>query len=326
MSGKIGNKDLIVSNEFYILGTTNILKAYGEKADIAIIEAMKKLLDIDNKMSVFKGTSEFSLINNHAGESAVAVSDDTYYVIKKSMQYAQMSNGAFNPTIRPVVELWNIGRNNSQVPKEESIKEKLQLVNYRDIILNDEKNSIKLAHKQQRIDGGAIVKGFAADKVKEILIKNGVESAMIDLGGNIYAMGVNAGADMPWRIGIQNPLGIRDEFVGVLSIVDKSIVTSGDYERYFIKDNKKYHHIIDPRTGYPCNNGVISATIVSDSSLDADALCTCIYVMGVEEGMKLVDSMEGVDAIIITDDKKIHVSSGIKENFILTNLDFKIED
>lgn len=244
MSGKIGNKDLIVSNEFYILGTTNILKAYGEKADIAIIEAMKKLLDIDNKMSVFKDTSEFSLINNHAGESAVAVSDDTYYVIKKSMQYAQMSNGAFNPTIRPVVELWNIGRNNSQVPKEESIKEKLQLVNYRDIILNDEKNSIKLAHKQQRIDGGAIVKGFAADKVKEILIKN----------------------------------------------------------------------------------GVISATIVSDSSLDADALCTCIYVMGVEEGMKLVDSMEGVDAIIITDDKKVHVSSGIKENFILTNLDFKIED
>jgi FAD:protein FMN transferase len=325
MTVKIENSDLTVSKEFYILGTTNILKAYGEAAEPAMYEAMKKLLNIDNRMSVFKDSSEFSLINFSAGESAVAVSSETYYVIEKALKYAQLSDGAFNPAIRPVMELWSIGKNTSKIPEEEVIKEKLRLVDYKDIILNEEMHSVKLAHKDQRIDGGAIVKGYAADKVRGIFIKHGIENAVIDLGGNISVMGRNLAKDMPWKVGVQNPLGERGEFIGVLSITDKSVVTSGDYERYFIKDNKKFHHIIDSRTGYPSNNGVVSATIVSDNSIDADALSTCVYVMGVEEGMKLIQSMKGVDVILITEDRKIYMSSGIENNFKLTNSAFTIE-
>lgn len=325
MSTEINNKDLVVSNEFYVLGTDNILKAFGENAKMAIYEAMKKLLDIDNKMSVFKADSEFSLINFNAGNSAVSVSDETFYVIEKALQYACLSDGALNPTIRPVTKLWGIGKDHLQIPDEEAINEKLKLANYKDIIMDSSANSIKLANKHQCIDGGSIVKGFAADEVRDIFIKNEIESAIIDLGGNISVIGNNLAGDMPWRVGIQNPLGNRGEFVGVLSITDKSVVTSGDYERYFIKDNNKYHHIIDPRTGYPSNNGVISTTIISDNSIDADALSTCVYIMGVYEGMKLIKDLKGIDAIFITEDRKMYITPGIRDYFKLTNPIFTVE-
>lgn len=324
MSIKFNNRDLVESKEFYILGTTNVLKAYGENAENAIYEAMKKLLDIDNKMSVFKARSEFSKINSNAGISFEKVSKDTYYVIQKAIKYASISKGAFDPTIRPVIELWGIGKGDAVILSEEQISQRLKLVNYKDIMLDDSNSSVKLTHKNQKIDGGAIVKGFAADEVKDIFIENGIESAIIDLGGNISVIGSNP-SGMPWRVGIQNPLTPRGESVGTLSVSDKSVVTSGGYERYFIKDNKKFHHIIDSRTGYPSNNGIISATIVSDYSIDGDALSTCVYVMGVEEGLRLVEDMEGVDVIFITEDRKIYVSSGINDNFKLTNPNFEIE-
>jgi thiamine biosynthesis lipoprotein len=324
MTIKVDDKALVVSKEFYALGTSNLLTAYGENAEAAIYEAMRKLLDIDNKMSVFKNTSEFSKINSNAGEAPIAVSADTYYVIERAVQYSQISKGAFDPTIRPVVDLWGIGKDNENIPPEEAIKEKLKLVNYKSIILNEKANSIKLANKDQLMDGGAIAKGFAADAVRDIFVEHNIKSAIIDLGGNIFVIGNNP-KGMPWRVGLQNPLDQRGEFVGILNISDKSVVTSGDYERFFIKDNKKFHHIIDPRTGYPSNNGVISATIVSDCSIDGDALSTCVYVMGVKEGLKLIEAIEGVDVIFITEDKRIHISSGIKDNFTLTNSIFRIE-
>ena len=324
MSTKIDDKNLVSSKEFYVLGTSNLLTAYGENSEAAIYEAMKKLLDIDNKMSVFKDTSEFSKINSMASEAPVLVSADTFYVIERALQYARLSRGAFNPMIRPIVELWSIGKKEQRIPSHEEIQEKLQLMNYEDILLNEKNSSVLLAKKSEKIDGGAIVKGFAADAVRDIFVENGIESGLIDLGGNIFALGSSPNGS-PWKVGIQNPLVERGEFLGILSVSDKSVVTSGDYERYFVEDNKKFHHILNPRTGYPSNNGIISATIISDTSIDGDALTTCAYVMGVTEGLKLIESIDGVEVILITEDRKIYLSSGIKENFELTNPAFEIE-
>jgi thiamine biosynthesis lipoprotein len=324
MSTKNDNRNLISSKEFYVLGTSNLLTAYGENSEYAIYEAMKKLLDIDNKMSVYKDTSDFSKINILAGEAPVFVGADTYYVIDRALQYARLSKGAFNPTIRPIVDLWNIGKENERIPSQEEIKEKLKFINYEDILLDEKNSTIMLAKRGEKIDGGAIAKGFAADAVRDIFIENEIKNALIDLGGNIFALGSNPSGD-PWRVGIQDPLTERGQFLGILSVIDKSVVTSGDYERFFIKNNKKFHHILDPRTGYPSNNGVISATIVSDCSIDGDALSTCAYVMGVNEGLKLIESIDGVDVIFVTDDRKIYLSSGIKDNFKLANSAFNIE-
>ena len=308
----------ICVKQFYILGTIIELKVYGGNAEKAIDDAILKLNEIDDKMSVFKNSSEVSIINSNAGISHCVVSTDTYFVIKKAVEYSKLSEGAFDATIRPVVELWGINTDHAKIPKTLEIKNDMKLINYKDIILNDKAKSIKLRNENQRIDLGAIAKGFAADEVKNILIRNDIKHAIIDLGGNIYALGNKPDGTL-WNIGIQDPINKSGKYVGIVCVQNKSVVTSGNYERYFIKEGKRYHHIIDPRTGEPSENGIISATVVSEYSIDGDALTTCVYVMGIEKGLKIIQSIDGAEAILITRDKKVYVTSGIRDTFKLTN-------
>jgi thiamine biosynthesis lipoprotein len=228
-----------------------------------------------------------------------------------------MSSGAFDPTIRPVVHLWGIQTDNARVPDKNEIDRDIKLVNYKDIILDGNNYSVMLRNKNQALDLGAIAKGFAADEVKSIFSKNAIKSAIIDLGGNIFAMGSKPD-DTSWKIGIQDPLKRRGEFVGTISVIDKSVVTSGNYERYFINQGKRFHHIINPMSGNPSDNGVISATIISDYSIDGDALSTCAFVMGLEKGLLLTESIKGVDAIFITEDRRIYTTKGINNKLELT--------
>ena len=306
---------------FYSLGTIINLKVFGRKAEKAIEEAVERLIDIDNKMSAFKSYSEISKININAGTLAQVVSTDTYFVIKKAIEYSELSAGTFDPTIRPLVTLWNIGTGEERIPEKNEIEQTLKLVNYKDIILDESNSSIKLKKQNQALDVGGIAKGFAADEVKNILLKYGIHSAIIDLGGNVFALG-NKIDGTPWNVGIQNPFKPRGEYIGIFSVKDKSVVTSGNYERFFIKDNITFHHIIDPKTGYPSKSRIISATIISDNSIDGDGLSTGVYIMGINKAMELIESIIGVDAIFITEDKQIYVTSGIKENFQLSNDEF----
>lgn len=319
------NNEIPIMKEFYVLGTVIQLKVYGRKAEKAIQEAITRLYEIDDKMSAFKEYSEVSQVNKNAGKLHSRVSSDTYLVIKKAVQYSKLSEGAFDPTIRPIVNLWGVNTKNARVPGRDEINNALKLVNYEQLTLDDINNTIKLNYENQCIDVGGIAKGYAADEVKNILKKNKIRSAIIDLGGNIFAYGSKQDGTK-WNIGIQDPFSFSGEYSGIVSVKDKSIVTSGNYERYFMKDGKRFHHIIDPRTGYPSENGVVSATIVSDYSIDGDALSTCAYVMGLDRGVELIECLEGVDAIFITEDKKIHVTSGIKDNFKLCNTEFMYEN
>lgn len=306
---------------FYVLGTIISLKVFGNKAQKAIEEAIERLTDIDNKMSAFKDYSEISKINLNAGTLAQVVSSDTYFLIKTAVEYSKLSEGAFDPTIRPLVALWGIGTEYERIPEKNEIEEKLKLVNYKDIVLDEINSSINFKKQNQSIDMGGIAKGFAADEVKTILLQYGVTSALIDLGGNIFALGNKPNGE-PWTIGIQNPFKPRGEYIGILSVKNKSVVTSGNYERLFIQDGITFHHILDPKTGYPSVSRVISATIISNNSIDGDGLSTGVYIMGIDKAMKLIESINGVDAIFLTDDKKVYVTCGIKENFKLCNNEF----
>ncbi|MGH4124171.1 MAG: FAD:protein FMN transferase [Clostridium sp.] len=307
-----------------MMGTIVQLKVYGKNAEKATENALKRISDIENKMSVNIETSEITKLNKKAGNSGQKLSQDTYCVIEKSIKYSKLTGGSLDATIEPIVKLWGIGTDKERVPSKSEIEKKLKLVDYKDIVLDSKNSTVKLRRFGQAIDLGAIAKGYTADEIKKVLIDNKISSALINLGGNVFAIG-NKPDGNSWNIGVQNPLDTRGQYLGTISVSDKSMVTSGNYERYFIVDGKRYHHIFDPKTGYPSEAGLISVTIVSDKSIDGDALSTSAYILGLSKGFKLIESIKGVDAIFITEDKKVHVTSGIKNSFNLTNKEFTYE-
>ena len=315
-----------ISSTYYNLGTINEITLYNIKKEHGkriLKECESILIDIDNKMSCQISSSEISKINDNAGIDYVSVSDDTYNVIKEAIDFSKASNDTFDISIGPIIDLWGIGTDNAKVPTKEDIQGKLSLVNYKNILLDENTHSVKLSKKNMKIDLGGIAKGYAADKIYAYLKEENLESALINLGGNIYALGTKSN-NQPFSIGIQDPTKARGNSIGNIKISNKSVVTSGIYERYLEFNDKIYHHMLDPHTGYPFDNNLSSVTIVSDTSMICDALSTTTFGLGIEGGMKLIDDMDGVDAIFITKDKKVYLSKNLKGSFNLTDTSFTI--
>ncbi|MGF0034204.1 FAD:protein FMN transferase [Bariatricus sp. SGI.154] len=248
--------------------------------------------------------SEISQIN-HAGGNPVEVSKETITLIKKGIYYSELSKGVFDITIAPVSDLWDFKSEEAAVPAPDAVTSAVSHVNYNNIIIKD--NTVRLTDPNAGIDVGAIAKGYIADRLKDYLESQGVEHAMINLGGNVLAMGNKLdGSD--YNIGIQKPFDETGSPITSVKISNKSVVTSGIYQRYFEADGKIYHHILNPNTGYPCENNLNSVTIITNSSLTADALSTTCFLLGYDEGMKLINQLDNVDAIFITNDNKLHYS------------------
>ena len=323
----INRNEASISNTYYNLGTINEITLYdvNKKTGEKILEECGSILmDIDNKMSNTIKSSDVSKINKNAGKAYTKVSKDTYYVIKKSIEFSNISNDTFDISVGPLIDLWSIGTDNAKVPNKEEIENILPLVDYSKILLNDENLSVKLSEENMKIDLGGIAKGYAADKIYDYLKSQNIKSAIINLGGNILTLG-SKNNDQPFSIGIQDPTMPRGNSIGNIKVTNKSVVTSGIYERYIEKDNKIYHHMLNPHTGYPFENNLNSVTIVSDESIICDALSTTTFGLGLDNGMKLIESLDNVDAIFITKDKKIYLSSNLKDKFNLTDTSFSIE-
>ncbi|WP_061309639.1 FAD:protein FMN transferase [Clostridium botulinum] len=314
-----------VSRETYLMGTIINIKAYGKNADKAVQASVDKISDIENKMSLNISTSEVNKINKNAGIAPVKVSKNTFDVVKASLIYSEKSKGSFDITVEPLVSLWGIGTDKARIPSKDEISNALKLINYKDVIINEKESTVMLKRKGQAIDLGAIAKGYSADELKKVLLNYNVSSAFLSLGGNVYVLG-NKPDKTSWKIGVQNPLEPRGDYLGIVSVSDKSVVTSGNYERFFERNGKRYHHIFDTKTGYPAEKGLISVSIISDKSIDGDALSTSVYTLGLNEGKKLIESLKGVEAIFVTNDKKVYVTSGLKDIFKLTNTDFKLQN
>lgn len=297
---------------FQALGTVNtVLVEDGENCD-ALRPAIARVREIENRMSAFLPESDLGRLAKNAGKEPMQVHPDTYALLRKAKRYSELSDGAFEPTIRPLTELWGIGKKACFVPSEEEIGEAMKLVGWRSLRLG-ENNTAWLERPGQAVDLGGIAKGYAADEVKRILLENGVSSAMINLGGNISVLGSRPDG-CPWRIGIQNPLAVRGQYLGTIELRDRTVVTSGVYERCFWRDGVRYHHILDPRTGKPVRNGLMSVTAVCGSSADADALTTALFVLGPEDGVKLLQST-GADAVFIYEDLTYAATGGLRNLF-----------
>lgn len=308
----------------FLLGTIIEITIFEECEDAVFQKAFDRISKIEKKMTINNAqTSEIINLNANGINRPVSISEDTFQVLEKGIYYSTLSNGSFDISIGSMVKLWNIGTDQAAIPDPVEIQKILPLVNYKDIILNKSNLTAQIRQEGMIIDLGAIAKGYAADEVKRVLLENGVSSAIISLGGNILCVGEKPDGS-PWRVGVQNPFDLRGEYLGIMEVKDQSVVSSGDYERYFEKDGVRYHHIIDPSTGYPCNNELTSVSIISDISIDGDGLSTTTFLMGLEKGMEFVENLEGIEAVFVTKDKNVYRTSGVKDAFTLTNKEFKI--
>ncbi len=321
-------KEPIVTRDF-MMDTVVTFQIYEgkdkESIDKAKDEALSFLEAIENQMSIYKEDSEVTQINKNSGLKAVKVSENLYELIKESRKIAELSEGAYDPSIGPLVELWDIKageRDESDLPSSKEIDFTKDLVDYRNIKLLDD-NKVLLEEEGMKLDLGAIAKGYAADKVRDIFMENGISSAIIDLGGNIYLLG-EKDKDEPWNIGIQDPLD-ENAYLAIINLKDKTIVTSGDYERYFEIGEKRYHHIIDPYTGSPSEKDLLSVSIIGDNSMLADALSTTIFVLGQEEGIKFMEeNYSDYQYVLVNKEKEVIIKNIDEDSFKLTNDEYKL--
>ena len=310
-----------ISRTEIFMGTVVKITLYDSSDETILDKAFNRVSEIESLVSINESGTELDLVNEKAGIEPVKVSDTTFTIVEKALEYSQLSNGDFDLTVGPLVKLWSIGLEGEKVPTTSEINEVLPLVNYENVELDKENNTIYLKEKNMIIDLGSIAKGYAADEIAKILSANNVNSAIIDLGGNILAHGVKPTGDN-WRIGIQNPYKERGGIIGVLQVKNKTVVTSGIYERYIEEDGVRYHHLLNPHTGYPFDNNIAGVSIITDKSIDADALSTTVFAKGIEEGLKFVESLNNVDAIFISKDNKVYTTSGVKDSFSLDDESF----
>lgn len=309
------------------LGTVCSIRILDGASERALDESFARLVAIEDTMSANKEGTVVAAINASAGVAPVKAPKDLRFVVEKALWYAQLSGGAFDPTIGPIVKLWNIGLDNERVPAPREIEAALPLVDYRAVRLDDKAGTVFLAKPKMLLDLGAIAKGYAADEVGRILLARGVKAAVIDLGGNVKVVGKKPDGSK-WRIGVQNPFDERGSYIGIVALEgNATVVTSGVYERYFIgEDGTHYHHILDSATGYPVAGALVSVTIISSSSIDADGLSTTLFALGLDKGMALVETLDHVDAVFIDQDKRVYLSSGARKLFSLSDAGFSLAD
>ncbi|MCR2820125.1 FAD:protein FMN transferase [Lederbergia panacisoli] len=309
----------------FLMGTVVTVRIYDDGKEAILDPAFKRIKSLADQITVNEQGSEIDDINKNAGIKAVSVSEDIYKLIEAGKKYSEKANGSFDISIGPLTSLWHIGFPDARKPDKDEIETTLPLVHYKDIELNKEEQTVFLKKKGMQLDLGAIAKGFITDEVVKVLNEYEVETAIVDLGGNIYVIGKNpSGKD--WTVGIQDPFSPRGEIVGKISASNISIVTSGIYERFLEVDEIKYHHLLNPQDGYPFNNDVAGVSIISDQSIDGDALSTVVFSKGIKDGMEFIEGIKGVEAIFISTDKKIYTTSGLKNEFELTNNEFRMEE
>jgi len=293
-----------------IMGTdvtiTVVARSY-EEGETAIEAGMAELRRLDAMMSLYKDDSEITRVNLAAGKSPVKVSPEMIEVVEHAAEISKLSGGAFDVTIGPLVVLWQMRLKEGKTPTDEEIARVRPLVNYRDIVIDKKASTIFLKKPGMIMDFGGM-KGYTADRVASLFKKRGINNAIIAVAGDIWVLGHREDGK-PWRIGVQHPRD-HDKTLAVLELSDKYISTSGDYERFVIKENKRYHHIIDPRTGRP-STGTISATLIGDEGATIDPLTKVPFILGPEYGMKIVKKL-GAEAIIVDDHGKVFVTDGIK--------------
>lgn len=317
------NEKAPITKEAFKLNTIIRITIYDSRDEsildgaMAICDKYEQLYSRTLETSELYKLNHGQLSNPSNQKDSFLVSDELADILEYGLYYSNLSRGAFDITVEPITSLWDFTSGEAVIPNMESIQKGVSETGYQKMTLDG--NTVTFEKDSMGIDLGAIAKGYIADRIKEYLSDQGVKSAMIDLGGNVLTMGEKPGGE-PFKVGIQKPFADRNEVVASMDIKDLSVVSSGVYERYFMKDGILYHHIINPTTGYPYDNGLISVTIISPKSVDGDGLSTSCFSLGLDKGMELINSLDDTYAVFITDDYVLHYSEGFRENITVTDI------
>ncbi|GEN57861.1 FAD:protein FMN transferase [Halolactibacillus alkaliphilus] len=321
-----GNKDGLLDSPIketgFVIGTVVNISVYDEGHEDTVEGAFDLIADWEQILSDEIDSSETSKINQMAGIEPVKVSAPVFHLVEESIRYGDLSDGGFDITTGPLTNLWRIGYDDARKPSQAEIDATLSVVDHEQVELDKENQTVFLPIEGMEIDLGAIAKGFIADEVVKYFDEQGVTTAIIDLGGNVYVKG-NRPSGEAWTVGVQNPYLGRGQLLGRIRASDLSVVTSGIYERYLEVDGETYHHILDPDTGYPFENEIAGVTIASETSLAGDALSTAVFSLGLEDGLALIEDLPDVEAVFVTKDRRIVLSSGLTDTFEVLNDNFE---
>jgi thiamine biosynthesis lipoprotein len=318
----------VVYSRMGLLGTLCKITTWGPAKSTANA-VFDRIQEIDERMSANRAESEVSRINAAAGTAAVAVSADTFEVIREAVAFSRLGDGRFDLTVGPLVKLWGTGTDDARVPAKDEIAAALALVGWRDVELSEPDATVFLRREGMAIDLGAIAKGYAADEAAAVLAARGVTTALIDLGGNLLTFGAKPDGS-PWRIGLQDPDPSvpRGTHIGVVEFEgSRTVVTSGTYERYFVRDGVRYHHLLDTATGSPVANGLVAVTIFTARSVEADGWSTLAFASGLERGRALVEATNGeVEAAFFTERFEVYATAGMRSRLRLSDARWQLRD
>ncbi|MBE8918052.1 FAD:protein FMN transferase [Enterobacter kobei] len=311
----------VYSYSAVLMGSPILLKIFSHDEALAsrVFRLIKQYEDL---LTVNRAHSQVMDINHAAGQHPVIVSRPVFELIRCAKAASLLKDSAFNLAIGPLVKRWKIGFRGDSVPPADDIAALLAITRPEDVILDEAQSSVFLARAGMEIDLGAIAKGYIADRVRDYLHKEGTERGLINLGGNIQTLGSPEG---DWSVGLKKPF-VSDALIGAMTVENRSVVTSGTYERFFEQNGKRYHHILDPRTGYPLDNALDSVTIVSKESIDGDIWTTLMYGMGIEKGCAVLRSRPDIEAIFVTKTKEVVISSMHHFRFTLLDNTYRVTD
>ncbi len=303
----------LTSRSERLMGSTITVSISHQQADQILADCFSLLRSYEHRFSANDPSSELMEVNQKAGIEPVKVHPDLFSLIALGTSHSQAQGSHLNIAIGPLVQTWRIGFSNARKPNQGEIEQALKIIDPHQICLDPDHQTVFLKRKGMKIDLGALAKGFSADLLASYLRSQGIEQALIDLGGNILTLGLNPVSHRPWRIGIQNPQLPRGEHLLVLSVTGKSVVTSGTYVRHLDVDGQSFHHIFDPQTGYPVETELASLTIISDRSVDGEIWTTRLFGEEPTDILKIVETLPGIDAILVYQSGRLAYTSGLHD-------------
>ena len=303
---------MTLEKTFPAMGTLHTITIFDAETPAAANDTRAYLMGLNRAWTCFREDSLISRIGRAAGQAPVPVDGDTLQILREAQRYSRLTEGAFDVTAGPLADLWRKALREKQVPADEDIWDTLELVEWRDMILDEGTGSVLLRRPGQKIDLGGIAKGYAVDGLRQRLKERGVRRALLDLGGTVATIGCRL------TVGVRDPFRPDGAPMGTLPVEDRCVVTSGVYERFAYIDGCRYHHIVDPRTGYPAKSGLASVTLVGKNGTALDALATAALILGMERSLPLL-TKEGMDAVLVTDRGQVFITRGLKNEFSLLN-------
>jgi thiamine biosynthesis lipoprotein len=315
-----------VTREEFMFDTVLELSIYDKMKEEQMSSVFEQVYarsqEIEDEFSVFQKDSLAEMINGKAAEEEIAINDDFNSVLQTAMKVSKLSKGAFDITVKPLSDLWNFNSPSPAVPSPNDIYQAKAKVGYQNILLSD--HSIRFQNAGIQIEFGAVAKGFAVEEAAEQLRKLGVQKAIVNYGGNVALVGEKE-SGKGYSVGLQTPFSPTGEYFALLRLSNCALATSGAYERNFTVNGTLYHHILDPKTGYPAESGLKSVTVVCEDAAKADALSTAFFVMGFKDSMDVLDSLEGVDAVFVDDLNRVYITNGLKDKISITDEAYRLE-